>query len=496
MSEAGAFRPRDLALFLGASAREARRRIARRPLLSVAGAAVALVLLWGAARLLSGRGPGEAVVRRGTLEPLVSFVGKLAAERSDSYGAVVPGVEIKILWLAEEGSLVRAGDRLIEFDPAPFQKDLDTARARGRELSGEGDQARLALDGARLKTAAGLHEKQTSAVDTARDFDALVNTTAPLTATESAHEVEQRERALEEAESRLAGLEKFVAQGYISREEYRAALIRRDQASADLRLSRARHSALVHQTNPDLIRRKSEEAETGKLQLELERDRSRIEVGQAEAAARVASARLDEARRQMAEAEKKIAACTAVAKAPGLVVHSEVYEKDGGRRKLRVGDAVWGGTTVVTLPDLSRMLVEGRVPESEIHKLLPGQNVRVRLDAFPGVALTGSLRAIGSVGAAEKNESRSFPVTVFLSQADRRFRPGMVARCSILCGRLPDVLYLPIEAVRTDERGAFVLAVPAFGKPSRRAVVPGASTSQFIEIRKGLREGDVVRLGE
>lgn len=490
------FSAREWALRLGSSARAARRGVLRRPAAAAGAAAAALFLFWAAARLFSGRDPAEAVVRRGTLEPAVTLVGTLAAERSDSYGATVPGVELKILWLAEEGSLVRAGDKLIEFDPAPFQKDLDTARARTRELAGEADQAKLALEAARLKSVAGVSEKQTSAKESERDLQALVNTTAPLTAQESGNEVDQRQRALEEAETRVAGLEKFVEQGYVSQEEYRAARMRRDQAVADLKIAKARHSALVHETNPDLIRKKSDEAVTDRMQLDLERQRARVELGQGEAAARVAAARLEEAERQASEAEKKIAACTAIAKAPGLVVHSEVYEKDGGRRKLRVGDAAWGGTVVVTLPDLSHMVVDGRVPESEIHKLSRGQQVTVRLDAFPGVALSGTLRAIGSVGAAERNESRSFPVTVTLAQADPRFRPGMVARCAVRCGRISEALYLPIEAVRSDENGAYVMAVPALGKAARRDVVPGATTSQWVEIRSGLREGDVVRIAE
>ena len=151
----------------------------RRPAAAAGAAAAAVLLVWAATRLFSGRDPAETVVRRGTLEPAVSLIGTLAAERSDSYGATVPGVELKILWLAQEGSLVRAGDRLIEFDPAPFQKDLDTARARTRELAGEADQAKLALDAARLKSVAGVSEKQSSAKESARDHDALVNTTVP-----------------------------------------------------------------------------------------------------------------------------------------------------------------------------------------------------------------------------------------------------------------------------------------------------------------------------
>jgi len=444
--------------------------------------------------IFSGRRTGDLVVRRGTLSPSVSLAGTLSPARSDSYGAVVPGVELKILWMVEEGAIVNPGDRLIHFDPAPFQKELDTARARAKELGGEADQARLAVEALSLKGAADLEEKKTTTALSERELSTLVNTTAPLTAQESASEVEMRERLLSEAQTKLDGLSPFVAQGYVSQEEYRAAVTRRDQAAADLRLARARYSALVHQTNPDLIRRKAEETEANKHNLQLQQQRGQIERAQAEAAARVAQARLEEANRQIAEAEKKIAACTVLARAPGLAVHSEVFDKGGERRKIRIGDTVWGGTTVVTLPDLSRMQVEGRVPESEIHLLAPGRTARVRLDAFPNLELTGKLKAIGSVGASEKNESRSFPVTIALDQTDPRFRPGMIARCSVLCGKLDNVLYLPIEAVHTDEQGSFVYAVSALGHSSRRLVALGTSTSRYVEVRSGLKTGDVVRV--
>jgi HlyD family secretion protein len=440
--------------------------------------------------------PGEIVVRRGTLAPQVPLVGTLSPARSDSYGATVPGVELKILWLVEEGSLVSAGDRLIQFDPAPFQKDLDAARARARELATEVEQARLALAALRLKSTAEVQEARTSTVSSERDLSALVNTNAPLTARESEHDVAQKERSLEEAQEKLSGLEPFVQKGYISQEEYRTARSRRDQAAADLELARARHAALVRQTNPDRIRSKIEETAKDKAHLELLRERSRVSIAQAETAVRLSTIRLEEANRQIAEAEKRMALCTVTARAPGLAVHSEVFDRTGERRKTRVGDSVWGGSTVVTLPDLSRMIVQGRVPESEIHHLSPGQPVVVRLDAFPDRTLTGVLRQIGSVGASEKNESRSFPVTVWLDQSDSRFRPGMVARCSIRGARTANALYVPIEAVHNDDHGSFAWVSSPFGKPTRRPIVVGVSTSQFVEVRRGLREGERVRITE
>jgi RND family efflux transporter MFP subunit len=471
------------------------RRTHSRALL-LAGVSAAVLLLLVVLLRTNGNRKGEFVVRRGNLEPSVPLVGTLSAARSDSYGAVVPGVELKILWLVDEGKIVTPGDRLIQFDPAPFQKELDVARARSLELQNEAEQARLALEALRLKAREEVTEARTSATTSERDLSALVNTGAPLSARESEHAVSERKRLLDEAEEKLAGLAPFVEKGYISQEEFRAARSRRDQAAADLELARARHAALVQQTTPDLIRRKLDESAREKAGLAILERRSNVSVAQADAAVRLASIRLEESNRQVAEAQKRIGWCTVAARAPGLTVHSELFDRAGERRKIRVGDSVWGGTTVVTLPDLSHMTINGRVPEPEIHHLAPGQTVEVRLDAFPERRLTGVLRFIGSVGASEKNESRSFPVTISLDETDPAFRPGMVARSSIRGRRISDALIIPVEAVQTDESGPFVRVTSPFGSGRSRRIVLGRSTSQFVEVRAGLREGERVRIAD
>lgn len=484
---------RALAL-LASAAREQLRRVRGRALAIAVVVAVCLFVPLLLGLIIQNRKPGDVAVRRGTLEPSVPLVGTLLADHSEAYGAAVPGAEVKILWLVDEGTIVAPGDRLILFDAGTFQRELDAARSRARELAEEAAGAKLALEATRLKGTVDSQEALTQANLSERELTALVNTAAPLLVKESRHDVEQKERLLQEAETKLSGLEPFVSKGFVSQEEFRAAQSRAEQAAADLALARARYDALVHQTNPDQIRKKLEESEAGRMQLKAGHDRSRIALGQAEAAARLAGVRVDDANRLVAEAERKIAACTVAARAPGLAVHSELFDKAGERRKIRVGDAVWGGTTVVTLPDLSRLHVEGRVPESEIHLLAPGQKVRVRLDAFPDAPLSGVLRHIGSLGASEKNETRSFPVSVALDQTDSRFRPGMIARATITGENVLNALLLPIEAVRTDEQGPYAVVVSALGSTSVRRLKTGRSTSQWIEIRGGLDAGDVVRI--
>jgi multidrug efflux pump subunit AcrA (membrane-fusion protein) len=142
------------------------------------------------------------------------------------------------------------------------------------------------------------------------------------------------------------------------------------------------------------------------------------------------------------------------------------------------------------------MTINGKVPEPEMHHLVSGQPVRVTLDAFPERNLTGVLRSIGSVGASEKNESRSFPVTISLDQTDSRFRPGMVARCSIRGKRISNAVFIPVEAVHRDDSGSFAWVTSAFGSTRARRITLGRSTAQFVEVRAGLREGERVRIAE
>lgn len=465
----------------------------RRALFGAAAFAAAALLL--AAVLPRRPKAGEAVARRGTLSPAVPLVGTLSSERAETYGAVAAGVELKILWLVEEGVVVSAGQPLIRFDPAPFTTELETARARAAELSEEAEQARLSLAALGLKAESDLEEARAAAASSERDLEAFVNTDAPLAAQESAHDLAQKERSLGEAEEKLAGLAPFVSRGYVSREEFRAAQSRRDQAAADVKLSRARHAALVQQSNPNSIRQKIDETQTERVRLQTGERRAGVEATRAQAGLRLSELRRDEARRQAAEAERKIAACEVRAKGPGLAVHAEIYDKAGERRKVRSGDAIWGGTTVVHLPDLSRMLVDGRVAESEIHLLASGQRVNVTLDAFPGSTLAGTLRRVGSLAGSEPSASRAFPVTISLDGSDPRFRPGMIARARIHCGKVEDAIYIPLEAVRSDERGHFCLVVKR-GKAVPRRVVLGVTTAEHAEVREGLREGEIVRVAD
>ena len=98
----------------------------------------------GTAAAASGKPATAAplVVKRGALEDRFALTGELEAVTSENL--VVPRTPswlLSIRWLADEGSVVKKGDRVVEFDSSSFAGTLEDKRLAvirtGSELAGE-----------------------------------------------------------------------------------------------------------------------------------------------------------------------------------------------------------------------------------------------------------------------------------------------------------------------------------------------------------------------
>src|SRR5262249_30529341 len=116
-----------------------------------------------------------------------------------------------------------------------------------------------------------------------------------------------------------------------------------------------------------------------------------------EALAATAAARLP-------EIEEQIKACKIVAPKDGWVVY---YVPEQARKRFEhaivaQGEPVREGQKLLQIPDLTRMVVNTRVPEGLVHHLhnaKPGdqanwQRATIQVDAFPGKILQGHVQSV------------------------------------------------------------------------------------------------------
>jgi HlyD family secretion protein len=199
------------------------------------------------------------------------------------------------------------------------------------------------------------------------------------------------------------------------------------------------------------------------------------------------------------------------------------------------------GTQIMTVSDLSRMLVRAEVDETDVVDMKLGQKAKISVDAFPDTSFAGTVTEIGNTAKASTISSvagqTNFEVKVAFDDNVPEVRPGMTADVDIETATHPKTLAVPIQAVIIRTRSQLDRAArgklagdpkPARAKASRNKVtafgadedtagkkdpeitgvmVVNGDVTKFVPVRAGiasetmlevfgdLKEGDVVVSG-
>ena len=148
---------------------------------------------------------------------------------------------------------------------------------------------------------------------------------------------------------------------------------------------------------------------------------------------------------------------------------------------------------VAELPDLSEMITKAYINEVDISKVMPGQNAKITVDAFPGKEFEGMVITKANIGEQVRNfDTKVFEVIVFLQGQDSLLRPAMTTGIEITVDSIPQSLQIPLEAIQSDSV-SYVFKKEKTGIV-KQEVVLGPSNDINISIALGLDEGDVVSL--
>ena len=151
------------------------------------------------------------------------------------------------------------------------------------------------------------------------------------------------------------------------------------------------------------------------------------------------------------------------------------------------------GTTVATVAAISDLIFNGSIDETEVGALHEGMPMSITLGALPDYRSEAFLEYI-SPKAVEKNGSNQFEIKAALSRSsDVTIRSGYSANAEIVLQEAKGVLSLQESALEFRGDSTFVYLKTGEKQYESRPVVTGISDGIDIEIKSGLKEGDVVR---
>jgi len=247
-----------------------------------------------------------------------------------------------------------------------------------------------------------------------------------------------------------------------------------------------------------LSRRKYQENQLAfeKAKTEYENQLAKIEQKKKEQAAEVQVKVIEKDKLgvQLSQIKANLANLTLTAPADGMVIYGDHWME---RRKIQVGDMVWGGFPLVRLPDLKEMEVLAQVNEVDGPRLSAGQKAVVKLDSYPDVEISATVKEIAqtAIKASWMAKAKIFRVVISLDRtAAEIMKPGMSAQVTVEISEQTAQILVPRAAVHFEAANAQVIRLERENVRRSVTVVVLSSDSLYYAIADSgaLKQGDWV----
>jgi HlyD family secretion protein len=167
----------------------------------------------------------------------------------------------------------------------------------------------------------------------------------------------------------------------------------------------------------------------------------------AELALKSAEANKIRAQSNLKTVEQRLGWTTVIAPITGRIVQSKVEEGE----IITSGRTAWSqGPPIMTIADLSQMIVKTKVHEFDISKVKVGQKAEIKVGSYKDDVFEGVVKEI-SPSAQFDNNVIKFEVTTMIVNSPKPLLPGMTADVDIIVSERDNVLQLPLEAINMKE---------------------------------------------
>ncbi len=112
-------------------------------------------------------------------------------------------------------------------------------------------------------------------------------------------------------------------------------------------------------------------------------------------------------------------------------------------------------TSTIEIVDPSSLIFEANIDEVDVGELSLGQTAGIALDAFPEATFSGKISYISYSSVLSGGGATVFPVQIAFDEP-QKLRIGLNGDVTIQTSAMPDVLVVPIEAIREQDNGKFV----------------------------------------
>ncbi|QDT01784.1 Macrolide export protein MacA [Rubripirellula lacrimiformis] len=407
-----------------------------------------------------------ASVSRGPFDHIVLEQGEI---ESSSNTEVICEVKSRgsagtaILWVIDEGTRVKKGDKLVELDSSELE-----VRLKEQRIQVITEEARVTTAQAQLEQAKISKEEYLEGVFKT-DEKALLSEEAVAN------------QNLLKARLAIESSRRLVAKGLVKELQLQADQFAMINANNQLSSTQGRLQVLRNLTKQKMLVQFNSEIEA------------------AAAALSAANSELMEEQNELDDIELQIEKCVMYAPSEGVVVHANRFSSRGGNAEFVVeaGSTVRERQAIIRLPDPTQMQVKCNINESRITLVRAGMPAKIALDAIAGMKLQGVVKKVNRY--AEPNgffgsSIKEYATIIEILNPPENIRTGMTSEVQIFVEQLENALQIPIQGLYDHGGELFTLVQRGPNSFETVAVTIGATNDTMASIASGLEEGDKVVL--
>lgn len=445
-------------------------------------------------------------VKRGDLTIGVLLSGSVNTQIKHKLSLGIP-LNTKLVSVVDENAKVRKGEIVARFETESLQTSIDDLKIsiadckKSLELAREELAILISANTADLKTAKDNLDDAVSAYNKYHKLE------GPKNKNEQNQKVSDARQKLRDAETAYeTAYENYFNPTDVAQTATEEANRKQTYETASKNLKSARityrntildRKIFKRYTQPNSYKTAKDKVQRLELTLKKEIVRTQSSLAQKKSAVYNAEVNL---RKKVHDLEQNLYNMTKmqlVAPVDGFVTYGDPERNRWGKIEIKVGMDVYRRQTLATIPDMSKMIVDVDIPEQYRSKVQIGAPVVITPDSVQNLKIPGRLKMISPLPILlipwDPSSAKAYKSTIEFTSDDPRVVSGINVRVEIVSQTLSNVLYVPVEAI-FEKSGRFFVYRDTGGNPQETDVEIGLSNDNYVEIKSGISENDVIYL--
>lgn len=439
-------------------------------------------------------------VREGPLTISVTTKGTIKAKDQIILKNEVEG-QAQIIFLIEEGTVVKEGDLLVELDAS----QLVDGRV-DQQIMVQNSEATFISDRENLEVVKNQAESDVSAAKLAaqfaqEDLKKYVEGDYPMLIKEAEAKIALSLSEESRTKEQLQGSQRLLDEGFLTSIEFDEDKALAERAQLDLELAQSSLNLLKEYTytrQMTELQSAIEEADRALRRAEL---KAGADVIQAEAKLRAGESEFQRQQDKLAKLDEQIKKAKIFAPAGGLVIHATTAEGGGWRSRnepLDEGQTVRERQELIYLPTANEMTAEVRVHESNLNKIKSGMGVQIKVESLNDATFTGYISRIAPLPDAQSSfmnpDLKEYVTQIEIEGATPDLRTGMTCEAEIMVARFDKATYVPVQSVFMVKGKPTAFISNGDGAYEERPVEIGLDNNNMLQIASGLEPGETVMM--